>query len=214
MQRIDAEAIETVGIPRVLLMDHAGLAVAHAVQSLIPAPSTILICAGTGFNGGDGLAAARHLHGWGYTLRVLVTGELAQLRPEPAIFARILRQLGVVIEVWDAQRTPALLIRWLVECHGVVDALLGIGMTGQVREPVATVIDAVNQSKKPVVAADVPSGLDADAGIVQGRVIRATTTVAFGLAKHGCTVRHGPAYAGALRVDAITIPPRLLQDSS
>src|SRR3989338_10845342 len=75
MRSIDAAAIGTLGIPRLLLMDHAGLALARAVRTLTSAsPAPIAVCCGVGFNGGDGLAAARHLHEWGYPLRILVAG--------------------------------------------------------------------------------------------------------------------------------------------
>ena len=93
MHAIDTAAIETVGIPRLLLMDHAGLAVAHAVRTLIPTPSApVLVCCGTGMNGGDGLSAARHLHGWGYPLCVVVMGRVdARSRPGPVHY-KLLRQ--------------------------------------------------------------------------------------------------------------------------
>ena len=81
MRQIDAAAIETFGIPRLLLMDHAGLAVAREAAARAPHPSSpILVCCGTGFNGGDGLAAARHLHAWGHALRIVVAGRVDRLR--------------------------------------------------------------------------------------------------------------------------------------
>jgi NAD(P)H-hydrate epimerase len=72
-------------------------------------------------------------------------------------------------------------------------------------------IRGINASGRPVVAADVPSGLDADTGLVQGVAVRATVTVTFGLPKQGCFLHEGPAHTGALIVDSITIPPALLE---
>lgn len=212
MQGIDATAIETLGIPRLLLMEHAGLAVARSARSLLP-PSTapILICCGTGFNGGDGLAAARHLQEWGYALDVLVAGQLDHLRAEPATFAAILQQLGLpVLEVTGPEAWPRV-DQALERCGLVIDALLGIGTTGVVREPIASLIERLNRSGKPIIAVDLPSGLDGDTGLVQGVAVRATATVAFGLPKQGCFLQAGPAHVGSLTVDAITIPRTLLE---
>jgi len=211
MQQIDAEAIEAVGIPRVLLMEHAGLAVARAVRQLVPDRSApLVICCGTGWNGGDGLAAARHLHERGHPLRVLMTGPLDRLREEPAMYASILQKLGLTLVECLRPADLALLERWLGDCRLVIDALLGIGARGTVREPTASVIDRINRSGKPVVAVDVPSGVDAETARVQGVAVRATLTVTFGLAKRGCLLAEGPAHTGRLVVDPITIPRTLL----
>ena len=212
MQQIDAAAIETLGIPRVLLMEHAGLAVVRAVHQVVPDPSApLVVCCGTGWNGGDGLAAARHLHERGHPLRVLVTGPLDRLREEPATYARILRGLGLTLVECLGPEGLGDLDRWLAGCRLVIDALLGIGARGAVREPAASVIERINQSGKPVVAVDLPSGVDADTGRVQGVAVRATMTVAFGRAKRGCLLAEGPAHTGTLVVDPITIPRRLLE---
>jgi len=215
MQGIDATAIETLGIPRLLLMEHAGLAVARSARSLVP-PSTapILICCGTGFNGGDGLAAARHLQEWGYALDVLVAGRLADLRAEPATFAAILQRLGLpILEVTGPEAWPRV-DQAIERCGLVIDALLGIGTTGVVREPIASLIERLNRSGKPVIAVDLPSGLDGDTGLVQGVAVRATVTVAFGRPKQGCFLQAGPAHVGSLTVDAITIPRTLLDSAA
>ena len=211
MQAIDRAAIETVGIPRLLLMEHAGLAVARAVRTLSPTPSaSVVVCCGTGFNGGDGLAAARHLDAWGFRLRIVVAGRLDRLREEPATYASILQRLGRALTECAAADALAQAERWFAECDVIIDALLGIGARGAVREPVASLIASMNRSGKSIVAVDIPSGLDADTGLVQGLAVKATTTVALGLPKHGCFLQEGPAYAGSLIVDPITIPPQLL----
>ena len=211
MQQIDASAIDTLGIPRLLLMEHAGLAVAKAARAIAPKlPATLVVCCGTGFNGGDGLAAARHLHEWGYTLRILVAGRLDRLREEPATYAAILNKLGLRITECASVDSLSQVERWWTECRLIVDALLGIGARGPVREPMASLIARMNRSGKPIVAADLPSGLDGDTGLAQGIAVKATTTVAFGLPKQGCLLEHGPAHAGSLIVDPITIPRVLL----
>jgi len=227
MQRIDTAAIETFGIPRLLLMEHAGLAVAQAASAVKrfgaaaashqspaeppAAPSWIVVCCGTGYNGGDGLSAARHLEAWGFDVRVLLAGRLDQLREEPALYATMLQRLGIAVAACPTVEELTPTARWFADCALVIDALLGIGVRGPVREPMATLIEHMNRSRKPIIAADIPSGLDADTGLPQGCAVRATVTVAFGLPKHGCFVGEGPAHVGELIVDPITIPRVLLE---
>jgi NAD(P)H-hydrate epimerase len=218
MERADADAIGRVGIPRLLLMEHAGIAVARAAERLLGARrGSVVICCGMGFNGGDGLCAGRHLHEAGHAVHIVLGGSIRRLRKEPAIYAGILRRLGVPIaEVGSAaaaRRASARLRRWLGACDVVVDALLGIGVRGAAREPVASLIGAINRAGKPVVAVDVPSGLDADTGAVQGEAIAAAVTVTFGLVKRGCVMGEGPARAGTLLVDSITIPRSVLRSA-
>jgi len=226
MHAIDAAAIQQYGIPRLLLMEHAGLAVAQAASALhrfgpVATRSTgprsnpaVIVCSGTGYNGGDGLCAARHLHEWGYPVHVILAGRLGQLREEPAQYAAMLQRLGVSCTEVTEARALEPLERWLASCALIIDALLGIGIRGPVREPVASLILRMNRSGKPIVSADVPSGLDADSGFPQGVAVKATVTVAFGLAKRGCVVGEGPMHTGELVVDPITIPRILLEESS
>lgn len=215
MLEIDAAAIKRFGIPRLLLMEHAGWAVARAAQTLLPTPSAaILICCGSGYNGGDGLCAARHLAEWGYRLRVLVAGRLSALREEPAIYATIVQRLGVAVtELADPQLPPDV-ASWMDDAGLIIDALLGIGMRGAVREPLASLIALMNGAGKPIVAVDIPSGLDGDRGTIQGVAVKATVTVTFGLAKQGCVKNAGPAHTGSLLIEPITIPRVLLNPSA
>lgn len=216
MQEIDAAAITTLGIPRLLLMEHAGLAIARAVQGLLPTPAaSVVVCAGTGWNGGDGLAAARQLHERGCAVHVLLAGSVDRLREEPAVYARILQRLGVAIRECGDAEPPSTNVsdeaeRLLARCDVIVDALLGIGVHGPVREPIRSLIAWMNRSTKPIVSADVPSGLDADTGQVQGLAVQAAVTVTFGLPKRGCCLAEGPSHVGSLIVDSISIPRHLL----
>jgi len=211
MQRIDEAAIHEFGIPRLLLMEHAGFAVAQAVQALVSDRArSVLFCCGTGYNGGDGLCAARHLLQWGYQPRVLLAGSVSSLREEPGIYVNILHHLQVpVIEVQSSQDVEAQQLVWQ-EAGVMVDALVGIGLRGPVRPVIAEIIARINQAGGPVVAVDVPSGLDADTGLPQGIAVRATTTVTFGLPKQGFVTADGPRYTGRVVVAEISLPPQLL----
>lgn len=212
MQALDAQAIEHYHIPRLLLMEQAGFALAQAVMELLPpAGGRVAACCGLGFNGGDGLAAARHLHAWGVAVRVLLAGPAARLREEPAIFARTLEGLGIERQEVTTVPLPDAVARGLQESDVIVDALLGIGVREPVREPLASLIAAMNAAGKPIVAADVPSGLNADTGAIEGVAIRAHTTVTFGFPKHGCRQGAGPQHTGRLWVAPIGFPRALLE---
>ena len=100
--------------------------------------------------------------------------------------------------------------RWLEESGLIIDALLGIGARGAVREPMRSLIDRLNRSGKPILAVDIPSGLDGDTGLAQGIAVHATVTVTFGLPKQGCMRGAGPAHVGRMIVESITIPRALL----
>lgn len=214
MRAVDEAAIQHVGIPRMLLMEHAGLAVAHAVRRMLPRQSApIVACCGMGYNGGDGLCAAWHLRHWGYPIRVALVGDVSQLREEPAIYARILKALSVSLQELHDEDAAA---RFARESSGgglIIDALLGIGITGPVRPVPAKLIEWMNRQGVPIVAVDIPSGLNADMGLPQGIAVRATTTIAMGLPKQGYYVGQGPAHVGQIIVDDLTIPPHLLSAS-
>lgn len=212
MQRLDEAAIHTIGIPRLLLMDAAGRAVAQMVRELIPAPAQeVLICCGLGYNGGDGLCAAWYLARWGYQPCVILAGERGRLKDEPAVYARILEGNGVRLhEVAQPQQADAVAER-MSRVQGIIDALLGIGLQGPVKPLTSSLINLINQSDKPVVAADIPSGLDADRGLPNPVAVKATITVTFGLPKQGLLIGEGPAHAGRLIVDDIGMPTSLLR---
>ncbi len=211
MQAIETIAIHTLGIPRLLLMDHAGLAIAQAVRQLVPSPaaSIALVC-GSGYNGGDGLCAAWQLARWGYHPHVVLASPLERLPEEPAVFARVVQALNIPLDVVqtsdDVERCRAVLAR----SEAIVDALLGIGVRGTIAPVYASLIQLMNESGKPIIAADVPSGLDADTGMPHGAVVRATVTVTFGLLKQGLLAAEGPSHAGRVIVDDIGLPQHLL----
>ena len=157
------------------------------------------------------MCGARNLYNRGYAPRIILTGAVAKLREEPRTYAQIIKRLRIPLMELTAQGQLGRATRWLKSSGLIVDALLGIGVRGTVREPVASLIHALNGCGKPIVAADIPSGLDGDTGLPQGRAVKASVTVAFGLPKHGCFVGQGPAHAGTLITEPITIPPALLK---
>jgi NAD(P)H-hydrate epimerase len=195
MRAIDAWAIETRGVPSLDLMERAGEGLARVIAEQVPAGRIAVVC-GKGNNGGDGFVAARLLRQAGRDVDVLTIWD-AQWLSEDAR-AQLARLPGAPAEPYAPER--------LAKAHGLVDALLGTGSTGAPKDPVAGVIAAMNDAKGRIVAADVPSGVDAGTGEVAGAAIRAVATATFHAAKPGLWIAPGKAHAGAVTVVPIGIP--------
>lgn len=167
-------------------------------------PPRVAVMAGRGNNGGDGLAAARHLHAWGAEVTAFLYTEPDRLSPDAGANYRACAQLGILhVPRADGQCAVR---ESLSRADLVIDALLGTGIRGAPREPVAGAIRAVNESGRPVLAVDVPSGVDADTGAVPGDAVRALWTVTFGMPKLGLFLYPAAARTGEVWVAAIGIP--------
>jgi NAD(P)H-hydrate epimerase len=194
MRAVDSWAIETRGVPGLDLMERAGDGLARMVAQ--HAGRVAVVC-GKGNNGGDGLVAARLLRAAGRQVDVLAVWPPDSLRGDAA--EQLRRLEGDSPVPFEAAR---------LEHAGVlVDALLGTGSTGAPRDPAGAVIEAMNAAAAPVVAADVPSGVDASTGEVAGAAVRAVATVTFHRAKPGLWIHPGKAHAGAVEVVGIGVPP-------
>ncbi|MFN3804159.1 MAG: NAD(P)H-hydrate dehydratase [Pyrobaculum sp.] len=196
---------EWLGVPRSVLMENAGAAVARNVARKFPGGRILAIC-GTGDNGGDGYVAARHLHAAGKKVRVIALGE-PRGGPALANYLALRRLWGVEIK---AAQTPLELFAlqdWLLWAEVIVDAVLGTGIRGALREPHATAIELMNAAPAPKVAVDIPSGLDPDTGEVRDKAVRAALTVTFHKPKKGLLAPHAARYVGELVVEPIGIPP-------
>jgi ADP-dependent NAD(P)H-hydrate dehydratase / NAD(P)H-hydrate epimerase len=216
MRRLDRLTIEDIGIPAMVLMENAGRALAEEVLRVAAAHSSgaadsahrrerWLVLAGKGNNGGDGFAAARHLMEAGLAVDVALAVPAAELEGVAAAQAAIAARFGVPCLDASASGAP---LRW-ERYSGVVDALLGTGAAGPPREPYAALIRAANASGLPIVAADIPSGMDADTGAVHATCIRAVSTVALAFLKRGLVQHPGAEYAGQVTVAPIGIPTSL-----
>lgn len=210
MQAMEQAAIERCGCSTLELMEQAGRRLAEAVMRRLPLrpPRRVAVLAGPGKNGGDGLVCARVLAGQSVEVAVaLLAGE--RLAPETRQNLERLEHVRVEVQRWP-EAFPAE-GRTLVEAADVaVDALLGIGGQGEPREPVAGAIAALARTRGQVIAADVPSGLDADTGQPHGSCVRADLTVTFGLPKTGLLEPDAAPYVGQLRVETLGFPPELL----
>lgn len=173
---------EYLGISRLQLMENAGASVANAVKKRFKQGKVVII-AGLGNNGGDGFVAARHLKG--YDVKVILLGKRSEIKTQEAKknfevleFCRV-----EIIEASDSRELERL--RDLIEnADIVIDAIFGTGIQGAIREPAATAIDLINQSKGFVIAIDIPSGLDPDSGEAE-KCVDADLTVTFHKPKKG-----------------------------
>jgi NAD(P)H-hydrate epimerase len=214
VRSIDARAAQELGMPTAILMENAGRGAAAWIRERgIPPQSQGLILCGPGNNGGDGGVVARHLDLWGYAVRVVWFARADQLRGDAAIQFQILARAGFDQTCWDDEQavTPERLDALLAGADWLVDALLGTGLTRPVEGTLRAVIDAVNRAGKPVLALDLPSGLDADTGRPLGAAIHAQATVTFVAPKLGFNAAGADAYTGTVTVVDIGVPRMMLE---
>jgi len=210
MRRADELAIKRYGIPALLLMDNAGRCVAEAVRKLKASrKEKIVVLTGGGNNGGDGIAAARYLKGWGYPVDVLWLKNPAEWTGSPALHVAIARRLGVRFKSFSAI-AAARRIHELRRAGVIVDALLGTGARGPLRVPFFDAIATINAARRPVVAVDLPSGLDADSGLPLEVAVKARITVTLAAPKMGLLKGSAKPYVGRLVVADIGLPHELL----
>jgi len=209
---VDQHAIETLGIPGVVLMENAGRNAADLIEKWArrkrpSSPSRIAIVCGRGNNGGDGFVIARHLAMRGFDVSVDLLGEPAGLSPDAAVNCAIVRKMGLPVRAMDEPELAAKAARRWRRSAVLVDALLGTGFAGDVREPLAGVIRRINALSGPlVVAVDVPSGLNADTGQPGGVAVKADHTITFLAMKTGFTRPAAKPYVGHVTVVDIGSP--------
>ncbi len=200
MAQIDRQAIEGFGIPSLLLMEKAGLSVVEAIRREFPDARKVLVVAGRGNNGGDGLVVARHLHLLGYSVGyVLALGE--ELKGDALLQYKLLKNLGLE-PLKEVDFTKYEL---------VVDAIFGTGFEPPVRGQAVKWIEAINRSGLPVVSVDIPSGLSADSGRLFEPSVRANATVTFQFPKLCHFLHLASKSCGRLYVANIGIPAWLAQ---
>jgi NAD(P)H-hydrate epimerase len=203
MQEIDRRATEEFGVSADTLMENAGRAVADVVEERISRSCPVVVVCGKGNNGGDGFVAARHLAERGFEVEVLAL----EPRYDPATPAgRAWEKVRDRVEFVGRFKTRPM--------AAIVDALLGTGLSREVRGRERDLIQAMNSFDPrwfPIVAVDIPSGLDADTGRPLGAAVPATATVTLGLPKVGFLRPEAQPYVGEVIVADIGFPPELLR---
>ncbi len=196
MRACDRWAIEEAGMPSLDLMERASTGLARLTARLARPGLPIRVVIGSGNNGGDGLAAARLLREEGRVVDVLAAAPLERLSGDARV--NLERLPGVPPQPFE----PSL----LAGSGAIVDALLGTGFSGTPREPVASAIAAIDAEDAPVIACDVPSGVDASTGEVVAAAVHADATATFHGSKIGLHVAPGAAHSGTVEVIDIGIP--------
>jgi len=210
-RQVDRRAMEVYGFSGLVLMENAGRGVVDTMENL-SIDGTVVICCGRGNNGGDGFVIARHLDLRGYQPRVLLYCDPAQLTGDAAANYQILQKTDVPIHRCDENLGTAKLQNHLTGAAWIVDALLGTGAWGEPRPPLDTVIDQLNASGIPILAVDVPSGLDCDTGESASHAIRAAHTCTFVTPKVGFAEPSAQPYLGDLHVLDIGTPTKLVEE--
>lgn len=213
MRRMDDRAMQEYGIPGVVLMENAGLRVVEEIQKMgISRSSRVVVISGKGNNGGDGFVIARHLINLGVRVEVFAFSREEEYKGDALVNFLVLKNMGVEPIHILIQEDLFTLERELVHAHLVVDALLGTGLTSQVRGLMAGAIDCLNRAEKTVISVDIPSGIHGDTGEILGRAVKASKTVTFALPKQGLFLYPGAEYAGDIIVGDISMPREVMED--
>ncbi|AOT71698.1 NAD(P)H-hydrate dehydratase [Geosporobacter ferrireducens] len=212
MKQLDRMTIERYGIPGVLLMENAGIAVFQEVvrhlQNLIG--KKVAIVCGRGNNGGDGFVVARHLFQHKVEVKVFIAGNPAVIGGDAKTNFEILKLLEAPIEVLSPGEGRSDLSNQLKEYDLIVDAIFGIGLDRNIDAFIQDVIETINVSEKPVISIDIPSGVSAATGCICGTAVRAEKTVVFQLPKLGNINYPGSDYTGEILIKNIGIPQKVI----
>jgi NAD(P)H-hydrate epimerase len=202
MVEVDRLMIEEYGILLIQMMENAGRNLAELARRWLGgkiAGNRVVFLCGAGNNGGGGMVAARHLHNWGAEVSLKVVAEPDKIKEAPAQQLRILRAM----RIYDSPVVS------LESADLVVDALLGYGLSGNPRGPMATWIDRINTCGRAVLALDSPSGLNTTTGVPGDPCVRATATLTLALPKTGLMAPQAKPYTGELYLADIGVPPEL-----
>ncbi len=210
MRQIDSYTIDEIGISGIVLMETAGSQIVRKIEQYFPKAQRIGIFVGKGNNGGDGLVIARQLSHAGREVLIFLVSSPETFTGEARINLDIAEKLELNIKVIltdDALKKSHFLV---AKCDLLVDAIFGTGLHSEVREPIAKIIDVINEHSIPVLAVDLPSGLNADTGHPLGTCIKADTTITIGLPKRGLLVQPGTELAGNLEIIDIGFPQHVI----
>ncbi len=206
VREVDRLAVERYGMPSIVLMENAARAVAEEAWMMLQqrAGRSVLILCGGGNNGGDGLAAARHLHNRGVDVQIALTTDPDGYKGDALTNYNIIRKMGLPCEAAAADR----LHRKAYDL--VIDAIFGTGLTQCPRPPFEQLAAAVNSMEVDVLAVDIPSGLDCDTGKPLGPCIRARQTVTFVATKVGFAAPEASEFTGDVTIADIGCPRELI----
>ncbi len=214
MQQMDQYTMNKLGLPGVVLMENAGARVVEEILASAPCQRPrVIILTGGGNNGGDGFVIARRLCdlGWDAKLCLLVNPD--RISGDAKCHLNVYLNRGLpIMRLWEHNSEQ---IRdELTRADMIIDAMLGTGINGPVREPFNQIISLVNEfaGSKVVISVDIPSGVGSDDGKVEGAAVKATKTITFVCPKKGFFLQDGPKHVGEWKAVDISVPPSIVKD--
>lgn len=214
MRALDRRVTEERGIPALELMENAGKAVAVEAAAFLKeggkevAAAAVVVCCGRGANGGDGLVAARHLAGMGAMVSVFLCPPKKDSDYPELVRVNLQKARAAGVRVAQAGESAGLAAA-LASCDLALDALLGTGSRGQPAGAIHHMIQELARAEKPVIAVDLPSGIDSDTGGHGGAFVTAALTLTLGFPKRGLLAAQARRHVGALKVLDIGYPKDL-----
>jgi ADP-dependent NAD(P)H-hydrate dehydratase / NAD(P)H-hydrate epimerase len=203
VRRLDRAAIDQYGIAGVTLMERAGAAVHRLIRERWPRLQSLLVVCGSGNNGGDGFVVARLAQALGTDVQVIIIGDPARVQGDALTHLDACRAAGIQPRPWQGGQP--------VSADLIVDALFGTGLDRDVGGEAAAAIAAINAAACPVVAVDVPSGINADTGAVMGCAVRAAATMTFIGVKQGLLTGDAVDHVGQLCFDDLGVPAAVFE---
>ena len=212
MREIDQFAIENLRIPSLRLMENAGQLCAEKIVQHYPNARSFIFFCGKGNNGGDGFVCARHLHSAGYNVHVILLARYDDVKDDARTNLDAYLSLETKPTFFEVTTDEYLRqsLPYVAAADVIVDAILGTGATGPLRSIFGTVVELINNSGKPVVSIDIPSGLDPDKGTSLGKFIQPSLTLMLGLPKLGLVIFPGAKYVKQYEILDIGIPEKVI----
>ncbi len=212
VRAFDSWAIKTLGVPGTVLMENAGRSCVELIKEKLAGASEPRVCifCGTGNNGGDGYVIARHLLNSGFKVTVVLCGDRSKIKGDAKVNLDILEGLNQPIEQLNlkSDNITAQVKTYAAGANMLVDALFGTGLKGQLNDVYKQLIKSINNRDCPILAVDIPSGLDCDTGEPLGAAIKANYTVTFVAVKKGFTFEDkATQYTGQIFVASIGVEP-------
>jgi len=227
MRKIEQIAIQELGIPSILLMENASIRIAeHCLRYIkdISNPKVLIVC-GSGNNGGDGFAIARHLYVKGIDTNILLACDTFSVKEDAAVNLLIVQKIGIPIELIktaynhtidqsplkiSSSASGSLCGNELESYDLIVDAIFGTGLTRNIEGNVRQLIETINFYAKYVISVDIPSGVHSDTGRIMGCAVKANETITLGFPKTGTFLYPGAEYTGKIHIEDISIPDNLI----
>jgi len=211
VRSVDNWAINTLGIPGVVLMENAGRSCAEFIKNKLSGRTNPKVCifCGAGNNGGDGFVIGRHLLNSGFKVAVVICGDIDKVAGDAKINLDVLKQMGQVIEHLNLKNIEITKViqSFTADSDMVVDAIFGTGLKGHLKDEYKKLIEAINALDLHILAVDIPSGLDCDTGTPHGAAIQADCTITFVAVKAGFESPSAAQYTGEVHVVSIGIEP-------